>query len=311
MTSRPAYDELPVIDALGLRHAWDVYGREDDLGSLNTLTPELVRAAAGEIRTGRSYGLNLPVTQPDPPFFSRTPLHHEVFELDRNSWDDKLDNFALQGSTQWDGFRHVRAREHGFYTGLTADPTEMGDRLDIRHWCARGIVGRGLLLDVRRNGRETYDPLDLHRVTAAELRHVAQQQGVEVQTGDVLCVRFGWTQAYRALDSAARAELASHRWPPFVGLEAGENTARQLWDWGIAALACDNPAVEAAPGDRSLGSLHRQVLPCLGLVLGELFDFEALAADCAADGRYSFLFSAVPLNVTGGVGSPANAVAIR
>jgi hypothetical protein len=47
------------------------------------------------------------------------------------------------------------------------------------------------------------------------------------------------------------------------------------------------------------------------MVLGELFDFERLAEACAADRRYDFLFVAVPLNLPGGVGSPANAVAIR
>jgi kynurenine formamidase len=308
---RPAYDELPIIEGLGLRHSWDVYGRDDDLGSLNTLTPKVVREAAAEVRTGRSYGLNLPLDEPDPPFFGREAFRHEVFALARNSWDDKVDNLAMQGSTQWDGFRHIRAREHGFYTGITDDPPEMGDRLGVQHWCERGIVGRGVLLDVERHGRETYDPLALHRVTADELRHVAEAQGVEVRPGDVLCIRFGWTRAYRGLDRAGREALAAQRWPPFVGLEAGERTARLLWDWGVAAVACDNPAVEAAPGDPALGSFHRQVLACLGLVLGELFDFEALAADSAADGRYSFLFSAVPLAVSGGVGSPANAVAIR
>jgi kynurenine formamidase len=308
---RPSFDELPLIEGLGLRQSWDVYGRDDDLGSLNTLTPEVVRGAVTEVRDGRSFGLNLPLTEPDPPFFTRKPLRHEVFALERNSWDDKIDNFSLQGSTQWDGFRHVRAREHGFYTGITVDPPEMGERLGIEKWCERGIVGRGVLLDVERNGRESYDPLALHRVTADELRYVAERQGVEVRAGDVLCIRFGWTRAYRTLGTAEREEMAAQRWPPFVGLEAGENTARQLWDWGVSAVACDNPAVEAAPGDRNLGSLHRQVLACLGIVLGELFDFEALADACTVDRHYSFLFSAVPLPVVHGVGSPANAIATR
>jgi hypothetical protein len=47
------------------------------------------------------------------------------------------------------------------------------------------------------------------------------------------------------------------------------------------------------------------------LVLGELFDFETLADDCANDGVYECLFVAKPLNLRGGVGSPANALAIK
>ena len=42
----------------------------------------------------------------------------------------------------------------------------------------------------------------------------------------------------------------------------------------------------------------------------ELFDFAPLAAACRRAGRHEFLFTGVPLNVTGAVGSPANAVAI-
>ena len=44
--------------------------------------------------------------------------------------------------------------------------------------------------------------------------------------------------------------------------------------------------------------------------IGELFDFGPLAAACAREGRHEFLFVSVPLNLTGAVGSPANAVAI-
>jgi hypothetical protein len=68
--------------------------------------------------------------------------------------------------------------------------------------------------------------------------------------------------------------------------------------------------VEVAPGDPAIGSLHRRLIPCLGFALGELFDFTALGSGCQQAGRYEFLFASVPLNITGGVGSPASAVAI-
>lgn len=38
---------------------------------------------------------------------------------------------------------------------------------------------------------------------------------------------------------------------------------------------------------------------------------EDLAADCAEDGRYEFLVTSAPLNLSGGVGSPPNALAIK
>jgi kynurenine formamidase len=85
--------------------------------------------------------------------------------------------------------------------------------------------------------------------------------------------------------------------------------ARYLWDHRVSFVAADNPAVEARPGHP--GYLHRRLIPMLGIGLGELFVLDALAEDCRADGRYSFFFTAVPLNLPGGVGSPANAFAIK
>jgi hypothetical protein len=46
-------------------------------------------------------------------------------------------------------------------------------------------------------------------------------------------------------------------------------------------------------------------------MLGELWDLEALAADCAEDGAYTFFLVAPPLNVTGGAGSPINPLAFK
>jgi hypothetical protein len=96
-----------------------------------------------------------------------------------------------------------------------------------------------------------------------------------------------------------------------AGLSGSEEMSRFLWDSGAAAVTADNPAVETIPVDLAIGSLHVRLIPSLGFAIGELFDFGALAAACHADACYDFLFTSVPLNVTGGIGSPANAVAVR
>ena len=83
-----------------------------------------------------------------------------------------------------------------------------------------------------------------------------------------------------------------------------------LWNWHVAVLACDNPAVEVMPGDPAVGSLHRRLLPLLGFAFGEMLDYTVLAEELKRRGRWSFMFTAVPLNLPGGVGSPANAIAI-
>jgi len=311
----PAYEELPLLPGVAIPHSWDVFGRTDELGSLNLLDDATVLAALGEAQTGERVGLTMDADLLDPPLYGREPLQHTMLELDRNSWDDRLDAFYPQAASQWDGFRHVRCRELGFFTGVTEDPIDMGDRLSIHHWADQGIIGRGILLDVERylaRKDSTYDALQEISVDAELLEAVAADQGVEIRRGDVLCVRFGWVSAYRRLDAEGRRTYGSAPVsPPFAGLAADESTARALWNWQVAAVACDNPGAEVSPGSAAVGSLHRRLIPTLGFVVGELLDFDTLAERCAEDGRWTFVFTAVPLNIRGGLGSPANAVAIR
>jgi len=112
------------------------------------------------------------------------------------------------------------------------------------------------------------------------------------------------------------------------GLPPGEDTARHLWNLHPAAIGADNPAVEVWPPGAHVSAeqlaevradrrrmhetfVHTLLLPMLGLPLGEMWDLEALAADCAADGRYAAMFTSAPLNLPAGVASPPNALAIK
>jgi kynurenine formamidase len=307
----PRYDDLPRLDRLGLPHAWDLFGHGDAFGTLNYLTPEVVASAAAEVRSGVTVGLSLPIDRPAPPLFGREPTTHTFFTHDRNTWDDRLDAYFPQGSSQWDGFRHVRAREFGFFGGVDADPAQDPSWLGIDVWARRGIAGRGVLLDVAGHLLRTGDdlPCDVERAIVPDLlREVASAQGVHVRHGDILLVRTGWPAKYGALSGTRHAELSER--PEFPGLHAGEDTARLLWDWHVSALVTDVPAVEPVPGDPSVGSLHRRLLPLLGLPMGELFDLEALAARCREAGTFTFLFTSAPMNLPGGCGSPANALAV-
>jgi hypothetical protein len=215
-------------------------------------------------------------------------------------------------STQWDALGHVRCREHGYWGGRTQDPTDGPNGLGIEHWAEHGIAGRGVLIDVAGWLAERdpdYDPLVPLAITADDVRAVLAAQGVEPEVGDIWCLRTGWVGAYLQLDDAARRSYATA--PTFAGLYADEEMARTIWNAHPAALCADNPAVEVVPGDPAVGSLHRRLLPTLGMALGEMFDFERLAAACRADGRWTFFFVATPLNLPDGIGSPGNAVAIR
>jgi kynurenine formamidase len=311
MTDLPDFDELPELEGLGLRHAWEVWGHEDELGTINLVTPERVARAARLVRTGTVVSLDLPLTEPDPPLFGRRAYEHHVFALSRNEMDDRLDGFHLQASTQWDALCHVRCRERGYWGGRTQDPTDGPNGLGIDRWADHGIAGRGVLLDVAGWHTErglAYDALESRALTVDDLRAVVEAQGTMLEPGDLLCVRFGWPGRYRSLDRATRVAYAAD--PSFAGLSAEEDMARFLWNAHPAALLCDNPAVETLPGDPAVGSLHRRLLPCLGFALGEMFDYEVLATECRTRGSWEFFFVAAPLKVPDGLGSPGNAVAI-
>jgi kynurenine formamidase len=312
MPKRAAYRDLP--DGC----AWGTFD-DDALGALALLTPERVQAAGKLVRTGRRFSLDLMIDQPSPTFFGREPVKHEVFQYSKNVIDDRLDSFFPQGSTQWDALGHFGHPTKGFHGGHDAAAV-MAGALGVEAWHSKGIVGRGVLLDVARHTEIPAD--DGFVVTPDLLDECADAHDVSVREGDIVCVRVGWLSWYRSLEPAARVALAessrSHPGLRLPGVGPGPDVAEWLWDHGVAALAVDNPTVEPLPfagaEDGTLGpadSVHTRVLALLGIPLGEFFDLDALAEDCAADGVYDFLFTSAPLGIPGGIGSPPNALAIK
>jgi kynurenine formamidase len=312
----PGYAELLQRTDAPAGSAWGVFGPDDQLGTLNFIGPDEIAAAATTITKGRVFPLNLDLSLPNPGFFDRSPPTQTMVPSNNGAiLDDYLDGFYPQGSSHWDGLRHCAHREHGFYnaTSVTAASRPGGAALGIQHWAKRGIVGRGVLIDIPRalqHDAITVDPLAYFEVTATVLAQALDIQRTELRAGDVLLLRTGWLAAYRELDSRQRTGLASAE-PPHPGLYGREIPAF-LWDHRIAAIAADNPALEAARPIHGVSlELHEQLIALLGMPLGELWDLEDIASDCAQDGRYTFFLTSSPLAVVGGAGSPANALAIK
>lgn len=302
----PSYADLPELGKLGFRHSWDTLSAP--WGTLARIGPDAVVEAAGLVRTGEVFPLNLGIDAFDPPLFGRSAVTHRMFPHDRNTFEDRIDGFNPQASSQWDGLGHVRAREYGWFGGVAED--EVSRRLGMHHWARRGIAGRGVLLDVagyREEAGIAYDPFGGEAILPDELLAIAEATGTEFRRGDVVCVRFGWLAEYRRRAASGAGAPEITRWS---GLSGAEGTARFLWDHGAAAVAADNPAVEPAPGSAEDGSLHRRLIPALGFALAELLDLERLAEACRRQNRWEFLFVGVPLPIEGGVSSPSNAVAI-
>lgn len=311
----PKFADLPVIPGTEERHAWDVWGRDDNLGSLNRIGPEQIVAAARLVTDGEIIPLTLPLDEPDPGIFPNRTAYRHVVERTRNGRDDSIDNLFLQFSSQWDGLRHVRYRDHGYWGGRSDDDLDRNDDLGIDLWSKRGPMGRGVLIDVARYQEEHGTPMpadEQFEITGELIEAVAAEQGVTFASGDFLVLRTGWMEWYRALPKAKRDELRGSVGQGMAtpGLESSRSTAEFLWDNGIVSVAADNIACETLPVNRDKGFLHRRMIPLLGMAIGEFWYLADLSGYCARKGRYDFLLVSAALRIPRGVGSPANAYAI-
>jgi kynurenine formamidase len=314
----PSYDELPVRAGAPAGAAWGVFGDDDEVGTINLLTPDRVVAATSSIRTGKVFALNLPINIPDPPLFTRGKHTHtvKIFPGAEFVLDDFLDNFYPQASSQWDALAHVKHPVHGAYNGIP--DIQMtgrgGTRLGIDNLARRGIAGRGVLADVARYYDRVGKSINFTKAESIPLDDVKaalEDEGVELQAGDILLIRIGWTKFYLSASAQIKEELSKETVVP--GIEGSERTARWLWDNHLAAVASDSPALEALPkpAGEEMEFLHFHMLAFFGMPIGEMWNLEGLAEDCAADGNYDFFLTSAPLNIPGGVGSPPNALAIK
>ncbi|KAI0956554.1 hypothetical protein AcW1_005205 [Taiwanofungus camphoratus] len=327
----PSFDELPKFHNFN-GCAWEVWGKDDQLGTINLLTDDVVKEAAGEIKLGKMICLNWPVNFPSKPAFNRQPPQHEIWTkvepgVNKTINDDAI-HINTQSGTQWDGLRHYGIHEHRvFYNNTPAESFKRG-RLDvtdpsnidpelikygIHNWAQHGICGRGVLLDLVRYYTSSgsplpYDPWTTHPIPLTDLEACARQQGVTFKQGDILLIRMGFIQRFYA---ATQEERDSLRGKPetFAGIEQSEDMKRFLWNNHFAAVASDQPALERWPTPKGTPHLHQTLLGLWGMPIGEFFDLEALSKACAETGRYTFFFTSWPLNVLGGVASPPNAAA--
>lgn len=316
----PRFSELPAKKGAPEDSSWGVFGDDDELGCLNFLTPEGVVEAARLVHKGRVFRLDTKINYARPPLFNRAPAKHNIVSFERFGLlghDDSLDNYNTQEGSQWDGFAHIgHVRHRAFYNGVK--PSEIkdgpGGKLSIHRWADR-FVGRGALIDVfnYRNGQgRPIRPLTEDKYSLKDLQDALKAQGAQLKAGTILLIRTGWMEAYlKASDDEKRA-MAPLNGLKSCGIDPSREMVAWFWDNRLAAVGTDCPAVEPWPWDfKDEGALHYRALPLLGLPIGEQFDLEALAEDCARDRRYEFMLVSAPLNLEGGIASPPNAVAIK
>ncbi len=298
---------------------WGRWGDNDQLGTLNLITPGVVAAAAACIRHGRTLPLAVLLEEDgiqagfvpgrDNPVRSMHAVNEGMDpDGDQDSFHTSDDHvtMGLQAGTHWDGLGHV-SYSGRMYNGYEASTiTDAGaSRCGIEH--LRSVCTRGVLLDVAR--AKGVDVLDCpYAITADDLDEAAAMGGVEVRSGDIVLVRTGRMSIYHR-----DGGLAYCLGPAGDGSNAGLSLSTVPWlhAHDVAAVANDTLAFEVYPSEADMLAVHLLHLVDMGLTQGQNWDLEALSEDCAADGVYEFFLSATPEPFVGAVGSPVAPLAIK
>lgn len=301
---------------------WGKWGPDDEVGSLNYLTPEVVVKAAGSIKSGKVFTLQVKMANPegDPVWPGRQGAtrinvmdagHYHAgkgpaFAGGAEYADDYMTLF-LQGSTQYDALGHVWY-DHQIWNGYDSKTTIGGlSKASILPIAEKGVVGRGILLDMARfRGKEVLDVAETF--THEDLMACAKAQGCEIQKRDILIVRTGWIAKFYKV---SREEFYGNFVEP--GLTHSDALVNWFADMEIPNLVTDTIANEVTvdPVSGVVLPLHNALMRNLGVTLTEIAWLDDLAADCAKDGQYTFLYAAAPLKVVAGTGAPVNPIVIK
>lgn len=292
---------------------WGRWGSDDERGTLNFITPEVVRRGVQTVRTAKTFSLALPLDADGPQTGMipgrLNPLRTMLAINAPLSGDpgafcssDDVVIMGLQAATHWDALTHV-SYDGRIYNGFPADSITAAGAAHCGIDKVGVLASRGVLLDVARaRGVGRLDPG--YAITAEDLDAAEELAKTAVRAGDVVLVRTGQVAAL------ARGERQGYAFPS-PGLST--HTVPWLHEREVAAVATDNLTLEVFPSERddALLPVHLLHLVEMGLTQGQNFDLEALSTDCADDGAYDFFLEASPEPFTRGLGSPVNPVAVK
>jgi kynurenine formamidase len=298
---------------------WGKWGPNDEIGTLNYVTPQAIVAAGKLIRKGKAFslGLNFDRNGPQRGLWGNrfNPIHTMLAtgtdavagRQDKGGlrYADDSVSMPLQCGTQWDALGHI-FYDDKMWNGYDATLVDSGgaQKNGIEKTKDR-MVGRGVLLDVARHSGVDFLE-DGTAITIDDLEKTAAAQNVEVRRGDFVIVRTG----------QMGQRLKAGEWGGYAGGDApglAFETCEWIYESEIAAICTDTWGCEVRPNETDDASQpwHWVVIPMIGITMGEIFYLEELAADCAEDGVYEFFFCGPPLPITKAVGSPINPMAIK
>ena len=292
---------------------WGRWGNDDRRGTLNLIDHAAIARGIAAARQGKVFSLAIPFDEDGPQtgeIPGRTNPEREMLAVnlaytgDVNDFctsDDKL-TMGVQAATHWDTLAHV---SYGgkLFNGVSAAVVDASGAHQFGAETLGPIVTRGVLLDVARAcGVEHFD--DNHAITGSDLDAAEALAAVDVAPGDVVCVRTGQMHFLRLGETARFSD-------PSPGLST--RSIEWLRRRDVAAVVTDTLVFECWPCEDPavLLPVHMIHLRDIGLMQGQNWALDELAADCAADGQYDFLLVATPLPLTRAVGAPLAPTAIK
>jgi kynurenine formamidase len=308
-------------ERFGLRRLsnWGRWGERDERGTANFVTPTAIALAATEVRRGAAFYCGVLLDNAPPTHPGRTGVIHlmpvvnvkaaEVGMQSIGIFNDDVLVMNVSAATQWDGLVHC-GYDGAYYNGVkTADisPHRGATRCSVDKLLT-SLITRGVLVDlVGYKDRETQGHLAPgYAITCDDLDACLRAENVTVRSGDALLVRTGWTAHWYAHPEQRANYFAAQ---PGMSIK----TLEWLHDHEIACIAVDNTGVEVKPSEVQGEDLpfHVVAIRDLGLTIGEVFDFTALARDSQNDRRYTSFFVAPPQAIAGGSNSSPTPLAIK
>ena len=281
---------------------WGRWGDDDQLGALNLITPELTAAAAAAVRSGRTVSCARTldtVSAPDNP----SPVAHHMIGTATEGWGADYIALAPHGfaTSHIDALCHI-FHEGRIFNGYSAETVTAhgATRLGIHH-LQSGIVTRGVLLDMPAlRGIDALEPGE--PIFPEDLEAAEERAGLRVGAGNALLVRTGrwrWREDHGPWDLGRRA----------AGLDS--SCLPWLRQRDVATLGSDGVSdVLPSRVDGVAMPIHTVTLVVMGVHLMDNLELDALAAACAEEGRWEFLFTVAPLVLRRGTASPVNPLAV-
>jgi kynurenine formamidase len=298
------------IDALiRERSNWNRWGKDDQKGAINLITPAKIVAATRLVQKGRSVSLSREFPK-EPGPGNAYPAQHYMRTVPRGTGGFAADYYGIfyhgVQSTHIDALCHTWD-DNGMWNGrdpkkeVGFDGATFGG---IEAW-SEGIITRGVMLDVPRH-RGTDSITFETPVHGGELEEICAKRNIKVEPGDAICV-------YSGRDVWQRAHPDSVYGRPFgggpidrPGLHA--SCLKFLRDHDVAVLVWD--MLDLMPNGYDIPWAVHAAIFAYGVALLDNAFLEGLAQACREEQRDEFMLVISPLRVKGGTGSPANPLAV-